>query len=106
MPEGVIAVADAMGVTGAGIFGDILTARMRKRGVAALVTDGVMRDVAGVLGTKLPVWCTGVAAPASVSGLTFVGWQEPLGCGGVAVFPKHAIVADRGGAGVSPAALG
>src|SRR5438876_3103669 len=39
MPEGVIAVADAMGVTGASIFGDILTARMRKRGVVALVTD-------------------------------------------------------------------
>src|SRR3954469_23947930 len=47
MPEGCIAVADAMGVTDAGIFGDILCARMRKRGVAALVTDGVMRDGVG-----------------------------------------------------------
>ena len=36
MPEGCIAVVDAMGVTDAGIFGDILTARMHKRGVAAL----------------------------------------------------------------------
>jgi regulator of RNase E activity RraA len=36
MPEGVITVVDAMGVTAAGIFGDILCARMRKRGVAAL----------------------------------------------------------------------
>jgi regulator of RNase E activity RraA len=105
MPEGAVAVADAMGVTAAGIFGDILTARMRKRGVAALVTDGVMRDVAGVLGTKLPVWCAGVAAPASVGGLTFVGWQEPIGCGGVAVFPNDVIVADDDGAVVIPAAL-
>src|SRR5438128_1977581 len=105
MPEGVIAVADAMGVTGAGIFGDILTARMRKRGVAALVTDGVMRDVAGVLGTRLPVWSAGVAAPASVSGLTFVGWQEPIGCGGFAVFPNDVIVADDDGGVVIPAAL-
>src|SRR5262245_21817228 len=48
MPEGCIAVADAMGVTDAGIFGDILCARMKKRGVAAFVTSGVMRDVAGV----------------------------------------------------------
>ena len=39
MPEGCIAVADAMGVTDSGIFGDILAARMVKRGVAALVTD-------------------------------------------------------------------
>src|SRR5208283_5800964 len=44
MPECVIAVADAMGVPSAGIFGDILCARMKKRNVAALVTDGVMRD--------------------------------------------------------------
>ena len=42
MPEGCVAVADAMGITDAGIFGDILCARMAKRGVAALVTDGVM----------------------------------------------------------------
>jgi regulator of RNase E activity RraA len=48
MPEGCIAVVDAMGVIDAGIFGDILCARMKKRGVAALVTDGVMRDLAGV----------------------------------------------------------
>src|SRR4051812_29936877 len=56
MPEGCIAVVDSMGVTDAGIFGDILTARMRKRGVVALVTDGAVRDGIGVEGTGLPVW--------------------------------------------------
>ena len=105
MPEGCIAVVDAMGVTDAGIFGDILTARMKKRGVTALVTDGVVRDAAGVEGTGLPVWCSGVAAPPSVAGLTFVGWQEPIGCGGVAVFPDDVIVADGDGAVVIPAAI-
>src|ERR1700712_4736286 len=87
MPAGCIAVVGAMGVTDAGIFGDILCLRMKKRGVAALVSDGVVRDLAGVLGTGLPVWCQGAAAPASVTGLTFVGWQESIACGGVAGFP-------------------
>ncbi len=105
MPSGCIAVVDAMGVVDAGIFGDILCARMKKRGVAALVTDGVVRDVDGVVGTKLPVWCQGVAAPASVAGLTFVSWQEPIGCGGVAVFPNDIVVADSDGAVLIPAAL-
>src|SRR5437588_3429692 len=105
MPEGCIAVVDAMGVTDAGIFGDILCARMKKRGAAGLVTDGVVRDVAGVLSTNLPVWCSGVAAPPSVAGLTFVGWQEPIGCGGVAVFPDDLVVADDDGAVVVPAKL-
>jgi regulator of RNase E activity RraA len=105
MPDGCIAVVDAMGVTDAGIFGDILCARMAKKGVAALITDGVVRDVAGVLGTGLPVWCQGAAAPPSVAGLTFVNWQEPIACGGVAVYPDDIIVVDDDGAVLIPAAL-
>lgn len=105
MPAGCIAVVDAMGVQDAGIFGDILCARMAKRGVAALITDGVVRDVAGVLGTGLPVWCRGVAAPPSVAGLTFVAWQQPIGCGGVAVFPGDVVVVDDDGAVLIPAAM-
>lgn len=105
MDEGVVALADAMGVTDAGIFGDILCARMAKRKVAALITDGVMRDMEGVLATGLPVWCAGAAAPPSVAGLTFVNWQEPIACGGVAVFPGDIIVADGDGAVVIPKAM-
>lgn len=105
MPAGCVAVADAMGVTDAGIFGDILCERIRVREVSGLVTDGVIRDLAGVLSTNLPVWCQGTAAPASIAGLTFVGWQMPIACGGVAVFPDDVIVADDDGAVVIPAAL-
>jgi regulator of RNase E activity RraA len=105
MPAGCIAVIDAMGVTEAGVFGDILAQRMAVRNVAGLVTDGALRDVAGVLETGLPVWCAGAAAPASVAGLTFVGWQEPIGCGGCAIYPNDMIVADGDGAVVIPAAL-
>jgi regulator of RNase E activity RraA len=105
MPAGVIAVADAMGQRDAGIFGDILCARMVKRQVAALVTDGVMRDMAGVLGTGLSVWCQGAAAPPSVAALTFVDWQQPVGCGGVAVMPNDVVVVDEDGAVCIPHAL-
>ena len=102
MPEGCIAVVDAMGVTDAGIFGDILCMRMAKRGVTALVTDGVMRDKQGILNTGMPIWCAGVAAPASVNQLTFVGWNEPVACGGCAIFPGDVIVADDDGVVVIP----
>jgi len=105
MPAGCIAVADAMGITDAGIFGDILVARMKKRDVAGLVTDGVVRDIAGVRDTGLPVWCQGAAAPPAVGALTFVAWQQPIGCGGVAVFPDDIIVVDDDGAVVIPQVL-
>src|SRR5580704_12616319 len=39
MPAGCLAVASAMGIVDAGIFGDILCARMNKRRVAGLITD-------------------------------------------------------------------
>jgi regulator of RNase E activity RraA len=105
MPAGCIAVVDANGCKDAGLWGDILCARMAKRGVTALVSDGVVRDVEGVLATGLPVWAAGVAAPPSVAGLTFVDWQQPIGCGGVAIFPDDVIVADQDGAVVIPAAM-
>ena len=105
MPEGCIAVADAMGVTTAGIFGDILVMRMKRRGAVALVTDGVIRDKAGCLIADLPIFCQGTAAPASVNGLTFVGWNEPIACGGCAIFPGDVIVADDDGAVLIPQAL-
>ncbi len=105
MPEGCVAVADAMGSTAAGIFGDILCARMKVKGVAGLVTDGVVRDGAGVIGTGLPVFCQGYVAPASVSALNFVGWQEVIGCGGVTVVPGDIVVADQDGAVVIPQAM-
>ena len=102
MPAGSIAVVDSMGVRDAGIFGDILCARMAKRQVVALFTDGVVRDLSGVLQTGLPVWCAGTASPPSVAGLTFVDWQQPIGCGGVAVFPNDVVVLDDDGAVLIP----
>ena len=104
MPAGCITVVDAMGVTDAGVYGDILCARMQKRGVAGLVTDGVVRDINGVVASGLPVWCQGTASPPAVASMTFVNWQEPIGCGGVAVFPNDIIVADADGVVLIPAA--
>jgi regulator of RNase E activity RraA len=105
MPAQAMAVVDAMGITDAGIFGDILCARMRARGVAGLVTDGAVRDLNGVLATGLAVWCQGTAAPPSLARLFLVAWQQPIACGGVAIFPDDVVVADSDGAVVIPAAL-
>lgn len=105
MPPGCIAVVDAMGISDAGIFGDLLCARIHKRQVSALVTDGALRDVDGVAQTGLPVWCRSAAAPPSVAALTFVDWQQPVGCGGVAVFPNDYVVCDSDGVVIIPAAL-
>jgi regulator of RNase E activity RraA len=105
MPAGCIAVVSSCGITDAGVLGDILCARMARRGVTGLVTDGAIRDREGVVKTGLPVWCSEISAPPSVAHLTFVDWQQPVGCGGVAVFPDDILVADQDGAVVIPKAM-
>ena len=105
MPAGCIAIADTGGNTDAGAFGEILCSRMCARGVAGLITDGAVRDATGIAACGLPTWCNGAAAPPSIAGVTFAGWDEAIGCGGVAVFPNDIIVADDDGAVVIPQAL-
>jgi regulator of RNase E activity RraA len=102
IPPGSVAVVSSCGIVDAGVFGDILCARMVHRGVGGLITDGAVRDVEGVRRTGLPVWCSGVSAPPSVAQLTFVDWQQPIGCGGVAIFPDDILIADQDGAVVIP----
>ena len=105
MPAGCVAVADARGVTAAATFGDIVVARMQKRGVAGIVTDGAVRDRNGLMTIGLPIWTVGITAPPPATHLMLVAWQEPIACGGVAVFPDDIIVADMDGVIVVPSAL-
>ena len=105
MTAGCVAVADARGMTGAATFGDIVVARMQKRGVAGIVTDGAVRDRNGLLQIGLPIWTVGITAPPPATQLMLVAWQEPIACGGVAVFPDDIIVADADGVIVLPSAL-
>jgi regulator of RNase E activity RraA len=105
MPAGCIAIADARGVTDAATFGDIVVARMVKRGVAGVVTDGAVRDRNGLLATGMPVWTCGVTAPPPGTRMVLAGWQELIGCGGVAVFPGDVVVADTDGVVVVPSGI-
>jgi regulator of RNase E activity RraA len=105
MPQGCIAIADARGTKDAATFGDIVVMRMTKRGVAGIVTDGAVRDRNGLLATGLPIWTAGITAPPPGASLMLAAWQEPIGCGGVAVFPDDVVVADADGVVVIPAGL-
>jgi regulator of RNase E activity RraA len=104
-PKGSVLVVDARGLGDTAVIGDILAYRLKDRGVAGLVSDGGVRDAAAVTAIGFPVFCSGPAAPASISGLSAADVQTPIGCGGVAVLPGDAIVGDGDGVVVVPAAL-
>ncbi len=102
---GMALVIDARGDLGAGVIGDILAARLRERGVAAVVSDGPVRDGVEVAAGKLPVFCAGTAAPASLNVHFGADLQCPIACGGVAVMPGDILVGDGDGVVVIPQAL-
>lgn len=104
-PPDHILVVDALGREDGAAIGDILATRLRVRGVAGLVSDANVRDADGVIASRLPVWCPGAAAPASVANLSDGELQVPIGCGGVAVIPGDWIVCDNDGVVVVPQAL-
>jgi 5-oxopent-3-ene-1,2,5-tricarboxylate decarboxylase/2-hydroxyhepta-2,4-diene-1,7-dioate isomerase len=93
---GEVLVFDTMG-GGGPVFGDMVALRAVKNGVAALVTDGKVRDVAAVGEIGLPLFAAGTS-PAQ-SGPPMIAWEAdgPIQCGGVLVFP--------GGVMVIPSAL-
>jgi regulator of RNase E activity RraA len=105
IPAGQAMVIDCRGDLRAGAIGDILALRMKKRGVAAVVADGAMRDAEAIIETGLPVFCDGRAAPASLHVHFGADLQCPIACGGVAVFPGDVMVGDRDGVVVVPRAL-
>jgi regulator of RNase E activity RraA len=105
MPPGCIAVADARGTRDAATFGDIVVTRMAKRGVTGIVTDGAVRDRMGLIASKLPIWMNGITAPPPGARLMLAAWQEPIACGGVAVFPDDIVIADADGVMIIPAGL-
>jgi 4-hydroxy-4-methyl-2-oxoglutarate aldolase len=57
---GDVLVVGTDGFTGTAVTGDLVMGMARNRGVAGLVTDGMVRDVAGIIGVGLPVYCAGV----------------------------------------------
>lgn len=99
--KGDIVVATVCGHQGNAAAGDLVMAMLKNGGGAALVTDGPMRDLAGIIDVGLPVWCTGLS-PASpfTSGPGTVGL--PIQIGGQHVSSGDMIVADRDGVVVVP----
>ena len=73
--------------------------------MAGIVTDGAVRDCNGLLATGMPIWTCGVTAPPPTARMLLAAWQQPTGCGGVAVFPGDIIVADADGVVVIPAGM-
>jgi 4-hydroxy-4-methyl-2-oxoglutarate aldolase len=64
-PAGSALVVDVGGVAGRGYWGEVLTTGAEARGLAGLVIDGGVRDVAALEAHAFPVFCSMVALPGA-----------------------------------------
>jgi 4-hydroxy-4-methyl-2-oxoglutarate aldolase len=98
---GDVIVCGADGFAGAAVSGDLLLGMARNKGVVAFVTDGCVRDVAGIRSVGLPCFATGIIpnSPAR-NGPGTVGFGITLA--GRLVEPGDIVLGDEDGVAVVP----
>jgi regulator of RNase E activity RraA len=99
---GSVLVVEA-GDTGYAVAGGNVCAVAQRRGIAAFVVDGVIRDVAETRERGFPVFARGVSPIPGAKDAVGV-LNGPVRCGGVLVAPGDIVVADEEGIVVVPAA--
>ena len=98
---GDILVAATDGFTATAVTGDLMVGMAKNRGIRGVVTDGLVRDVAGILPIGLPVYCAGITANSPVrNGPGTVGL--PIVLGGATVASGDLVIGDNDGIVIVP----
>ncbi len=104
-PGGAVMVIDSRKDARAASAGGILVARLMKRGVAGVVTDGGFRDSPDIAKYAMPAYHCQPSAPTNLTLHEAIEINGPIGCGDAPVFPGDVIVGDAEGVLVLPAHL-
>ena len=100
---GAVLVIDGRGEKNTALWGGLTTMLALKKGLAGVVIDGAIRDLADIRPSKLPVFARAIVPNAG--GAEYVGdLQVPVVCGGQVVHPGDWLVGDDDGVVVIPLA--
>lgn len=104
-PPGAVLVIDSRKDARAASAGGILVARLMKRGVAGVVTDGGFRDAPEIAQLPFCAYHHRPAPPTNIALHQAVEANVPIGCGDAPVWPGDIIVGDGEGVVVIPAGI-
>jgi len=99
-PGDVIVIA-TQGDTALSVWGGFMSMMAARRGIAGVVTDGVIRDVEQSREADLPIYAVGVT-PAAPTKEGTGQINTSISCGGVVVEPGDIVVGDEDGVVVVP----
>jgi regulator of RNase E activity RraA len=91
---GVIVMADGLDVAA---VGGLMVTTAKVRGMAGMVLDGGVRDLAEIRALSFPVYARSVSPGTAVGRYASVARDIPVTCGGILVHPGDIIVAGEDG---------
>lgn len=94
IPDGHVLVFDCRALADVAGIGAMLARRLVYRNAAGMVLDGGVRDTADIASLGFPTYCLGPAAPANLVAHHASDMNQPIACGGVAVYPGDIIFGD------------
>lgn len=98
---GDVMVIDSMGAPDTAQLGEIIVSEAKRRGIAGMVIDGLIRDSKGIRDMGFPIFSRG--SVARVAGASKLGEVNvPVSCGGIVVLPGDVIAGDEDGLVVVP----
>ncbi|TCZ65310.1 RraA family protein [Roseicella aquatilis] len=100
---GDVIVVDGGGALDIAITGELMMGWAARRGIAAVVIDGAIRDAAQLGAMEIGIWARGVTPSGPYKdGPGEIG--TPIACGGQVVMPGDLVMADEDGVVVIPIA--
>jgi RraA family protein len=104
LQPGDVIVIDTSGSSNNAVIGDLVATKAMHRGAAGFIVDGLVRDLAGLVETGLPIYARGITP----FGPLHRGPGEinfPISCGGIVVNPGDIVKADADGVAIIPLAF-
>lgn len=92
--DDIIVVEQRSGVV-AGSWGGLLTLSAKLRGVAGIVSDGLVRDIDEAVDLGMPIFAKGCTAKTARGRVVEMGTNVPICVGEVGVEPGDYVIADR-----------
>jgi 3-hexulose-6-phosphate synthase/6-phospho-3-hexuloisomerase len=100
--KGEVLVIDGQGELNTALWGELTTLAALRKGLAGVVIDGAVRDIAAIRRSTLPVFARAVVPNAG--GAEYLGnSQVTVQCGGQVVRPGDWVIGDEDGVVVIPA---